>query len=364
MAALGSSGSEIADGARRRAKVRVLIVDDSRTIRTLIRTILAEAPDIDVVGEATDAFHARDLIKELSPDVVTLDVEMPRMDGLQFLERLMRLRPMPVVMVSSRTTENSHAAIRALSLGAVECVDIAKLNDLQTNGIDLAGTIMMAAASRPQVFRKAASWSGTNVLRPDFRWNGKLVLIGASTGGVDALITLLSEYPPDGPPTAIAQHMPPRFLESFAARLDRHSPARVTLARSGMQLHRGMVAVAPGGTTHLALSDGSPFMMTLVPSTGQSVYTPSVEVLFSSAVPYAATIVAVMLTGMGSDGAKAMARLREAGAHTIVQDSETSVVDGMPRAARAAGAAAEVVPLPNIAQRILANSTLNKEMPK
>lgn len=334
-----------------RGPVRVVIVDDTRTIRALIRSILSRAPEIEVVGEAGDPYEARELIRALDPDVITLDVEMPRMDGLSFLERLMRLRPMPVVMVSTRTTGKSRAAITALALGAVDCVDLAELNGGQRH-VDLVRTVLMAADSNVARFA-APRRQGTAEGSPPLDWNGRIVLIGSSTGGVDALLTVLSEYPEDGPPTVIAQHMPPAFLESFSRRLDRSSAARVGLAEGGVRLEQGHVYLGPGGDRHVVLSRRDPMRLDLVPHDGTETYVPSVNLLFGSGVPHAERIVGVMLTGMGRDGADAMLRLRQAGAHTIAQDGPSSVIDGMPRSAREIGAAAAVASLGDIARHIL-----------
>jgi len=219
--------------------VRVVIVDYTRTIRGMIRVHLSRSPMIKVVGEAGDPYEARDLIRSLNPDVITLDVEMPRMNGLSFLERLMRLRPMPVVMVSSRTSENSREAIKALSLGAVDCVDLAQLNSGAAK-VDLAETVMMAAESNVRVFAAPRDRTTSTSAQP-LDWNGKTVLIGSSTGGVDALLTVLRAYAADGPPTIIAQHMPASFLQSFARRLDRNCAATVALARDGERIERGHV---------------------------------------------------------------------------------------------------------------------------
>ena len=337
-------------------RVRVLIVDDTRTMRAMIRTMISRAPEIEVVGEAGDPYEARELIRQLNPDVITLDVEMPRMDGLAFLERIMRLRPMPVVMVSSRTTENSHAAIRALALGAIDCVDVAMLRQGGDHGSQLIETLLLAAASQPRMSTQHTPATAVTQKRA-FDWNGKVVLIGASTGGVDALLTVLSGYPPDGPPTVIVQHMPAAFLESFTARLDRRASPRVLPARNGMRLDQGTVCVARGGDEHVALSARDHLRIEAVPDDGTRQYVPSIDTLFSSAVRHSANAIGVMLTGMGRDGAEALGHMRENGAHTIVQDAESSVVDGMPRAARELGAACEVAGLPNIASRILAGAS-------
>ncbi len=333
--------------------VRVIIVDDTRSIRAMIRALLLRDPQIEIVGEACDPYEARELIRALNPDVITLDVVMPKMDGLSFLERLMRLRPMPVVMVSTRTTEKSGAAIKALSLGAFDCVDIASLNKDRTN-TDLAEVVVAAASSNPRGQTTKRSVPVVQTPPERLRWNGRIVIVGSSTGGVDALTTVLSEFPKDCPPTLIAQHMPPAFLESFCARLERTVAPKVCLAQDGAPLEQGVIQLAPGGGTHLALSEGPNLCVNLPKEDGSELYVPSVNVLFSSAVYHAKKIVAVMLTGMGKDGSAPMLQLRNSGAYTIAQDGASSVVDGMPKAARDLGAVMEVASLNNIASAILA----------
>ena len=335
--------------------IRVIIVDDVRSIRAFIKSILLRSSSIEVVGEANDPYEARELIRELNPDVITLDVEMPRMDGLSFLERLMRLRPIPVVMVSSRTTENSAAAIQALSLGACDCIDIATLSS-QKSRADLLDLVVAAARSRPRGDARRMA-PAQHSKQKKLRWNGKSVLIGSSTGGVDALTTVLSQYPEDGPPTVIAQHMPPAFLESFTSRLNGLVAPTVRLAKDGDTLRQGDVLVAPGGHTHIALTGDSNPRVTLVPNDGTEPYVPSINVLFASARRHAKRTVAVMLTGMGRDGADPMLALKTAGAYTIAQDGASAVVDGMPKAAREIGAASEVTPLNRIAASVLAQVT-------
>lgn len=336
--------------------VRVIIVDDTRSIRAMIRALLLRDPRIEVIGEASDPYEARELIRELNPDVITLDVVMPKMDGLSFLERLMRLRPMPVVMVSTRTTEKSSAAIKALSLGAFDCVDIAALSRGKTN-TNLAEVVVAAASSNP---RGQATQSSPRIEPSSsarFRWNGRAVIVGSSTGGVDALTAVLSEFPQDCPPVLIAQHMPKAFLESFCARLERIIAPKVRLAENGTPLEQGLVQLGPGGGTHVALADSHDLRVELHPDDGSELYVPSVNILFSSAQVHAKRMVAVMLTGMGKDGSKPMLELYKAGAYTIAQDSASSVVDGMPKAARDIGAVAEVANLNNIASAILAQTS-------
>jgi len=332
-------------------QVRVVIVDDTRSIRAMIRALLMRSPRIDVVGEASDPYEARELIRDLNPDVITLDVVMPRMDGLSFLDRLMRLRPMPVVMVSTRTTEKSAEAIKALDLGAVDCVDLAVLGRGNGSQVDLAETVLMAADSNSRGPSTRAS--SQTVSQAPLDWNGRIVAIGSSTGGVDALMTVLSHYPVDCPPTVIAQHMPAAFLASFAQRLDRNIAPRVVLAEEGTTMSPGTVYLAPGGESHVALSPNSAMELCLIPHDGTETYVPSVNILFSSAVPHGGTVVGVMLTGMGRDGAAPMREMRDAGAYNIVQDGATCVVDGMPKAAREADAASTVLGLDQIGPDIL-----------
>ena len=339
---------------RSNRKVGVLIVDDTATIRRMIRALLENDHRMRVLGEASDPYQAREMIKALSPDVLTLDVEMPRMNGLVFLEKLMRLRPMPVVMVSSRTAENTEEALNALSLGAVDCVDLRLLRSGDCRVRPL-GDILVAAAGAAAVRRRPAHLPRPRPASqgsPVFRWNGRFVVVGSSTGGVDTLLTVLSQFPENCAPTLIAQHMPPHFIESFAARLDATTPPSVRVARDGDALVQGGVFLAPGGGYHATVTGGSQPRIALVPEAPKDLHVPSVARLFGSAVIHRSKAVGVMLTGMGRDGAREMKSMRDAGARTIVQSGRTAIVDGMPRAAREIGAATDVVPLRRIAERI------------
>jgi two-component system chemotaxis response regulator CheB len=331
-------------------KTRVLIVDDSHTIRQLLRARLRSNPQIEVVGEARDPFEARDKIKLLNPDVLTLDVEMPRMNGLEFLEKLMRLRPMPVVMISTLTAKGSKEAIEALSLGAIDCIAKPSVDCLPET-FTLLGDLLIAAAGariRTSGMRKIVDPS------TGFNWNGKFVLIGSSTGGVDALETVLAEYPIDCPPTVIVQHMPESFLVSFAARLNNRIAPQLELASQGSPLIQGRVYLAPGGEYHVGIaSEGHIPTCNLFKADKRSGHRPSVDYLFESAVPIASRGVGVMLTGMGRDGAEQMLRFRQAGGKCIAQDEMSSVVFGMPRAALETGAAERAVPLQKISSAIL-----------
>ncbi|MGO4854668.1 protein-glutamate methylesterase/protein-glutamine glutaminase [Phaeovulum sp. W22_SRMD_FR3] len=332
------------------ARTRVLIVDDSTTIRKLIRARISEDPRLEVVGEAADPYQAREMIKTLSPDVLTLDVEMPRMNGLEFLEKLMRLRPMPVVMISTETHKGSSAALEALSLGAVECVGKPAADKLPSGFVNLPEILLMAAGARVR------TQNDRQVTKPasGFNWNGRCVFIGSSTGGVDALETVLAEYPADCPPTLITQHMPAGFLASFAHRLDARIAPKIELARHGAPLEQGHVYLAPGGDHHLAVNCGTVPTCRLFEGEKRSGHRPSVDVLMESAVGIAARSVAVMLTGMGRDGAEGMLQMRRAGARCIAQDEASSVVFGMPKAAFENGGAEKLVPLGRIAKEILA----------
>lgn len=331
---------------------RVVIVDDSPTMRAMIGKVLRDDGRFDVVGEAGDPYEAREVIKRTDPDVITLDVEMPRMDGISFLEKIMRLRPMPVVMFSSETHKGSRAAVEALSLGAVDALGKPTLAAPEALAA-LAERVFVAAGASvgtPPAPRRAAPATDA----APHVWNGRVVLIGASTGGVDALERVLGGLPVGGPPVLITQHMPESFLASFAERLQGQVAPEVALARPGAPVGPGRIYLAPGGETHLVL-EGAPGRFRCGLEAGEKVsgHRPSVDVLFRSALCHAGHVVAVILTGMGRDGAEGMAALRAAGARTIGQDAATCVVYGMPRVAAELGGVAEVCRLDAIAGTIL-----------
>ncbi len=334
---------------------RVVIVDDNRTIRALIRAALSEDPRLVVVGEAGDPFEARDVIKSVNPDVLTLDVEMPRMNGLVFLENLMRLRPMPVVMVSNRTKESSAAAISALSKGAIDCIDLGRFQADPQQRIRLAETILMAADAavgrRTEVAKPAPRHTQPRATTLD--WSGRVVLIGSSTGGVETLETVFEAYPEDCPPTLVAQHMPANFIQSFAERLNARIRPNVKVVDEQEPLRQGVIYFGPGATSHIGLSPTDVTSVQRVPATGNELYVPEVDILMRSGLPHAKQTLGVVLTGMGRDGADGLVALRQAGAKTIVQDADTAVVDGMPKAAREAGAAENVLPVHQIGRAIL-----------
>ena len=320
-------------------------------MRSLITRALEGQCGITVVGHAADAMEARAAIKALNPDVVTLDVDMPQMNGLDFLERLMRLRPMPVVMVSSLTCRGAEATLRALELGAVECVAKPQAGD---PGFDrLAEIVRAAAGARLRPLRHAPP----PTVAPGFTSGSRVLAIGASTGGVEALIAILSAFPANCPATVIAQHMPAAFTPSFAARLDRSCAASVTEAVDGAPLMPGQVYLAPGGATHLEVSGPSPgpWRCRLTARDPVNGHRPSVDVLFTSVAEAARDrAVGVILTGMGRDGARGLLTLRQAGARTLGQNEQSSVVYGMPKAAFEIGAVQSQVPLHAAASVMLA----------
>ncbi len=335
--------------------IRVLIVDDSALIRRLLTELLSAESDIEVVGTARDPYDAREKIKQLTPDVLTLDVEMPRMDGITFLRNLMRLRPMPVVMVSSLTEEGAEETLEALALGAVDVVTKPRADvshALAGYGEEIVAKVRAAARAR---VRPAPGGRAAAPARPHQRTTDKVVAIGASTGGTVAVQRLLETMPPNAPATVITQHMPPGFSAAFAARLDGLCAVSVHEAQDGQRVLPGHVYIAPGDY-HLELHrDGSRYVCRVREGEMVNRHRPSVDVLFDSVAQCAGSnAVGVLLTGMGADGAAGLGRMRQAGAHTIAQDEATSVVWGMPGAAVKAGAAVEVLPVERITEAILA----------
>jgi len=331
--------------------VRVLIVDDSPTMRAVLTVLLSCDPEIEVVGTADCSATARTMIKELNPDVITLDIEMPGMDGLDFLDKIMRLRPMPVVMISTLTERGSEASIRALELGAFDCRPKPLFSQAREgdNG-ELAGVIKAAAGSKARG-RELASGPPLNYrARPD-----SLIAIGSSTGGVEALLNVLQSFPENCPPVLIVQHMPATFTRSFAARLDRCCPPRIVLAEDGQPLVQGQVAIAPGGDTHLVLAGGRQRRCRLIQGPPETGHRPSVDSLFHSVATAGFGVAAgAILTGMGADGAQGLKAMRDAGARTFGQDQATSVVYGMPGVAHRIGAVETQLPLSQMAANLLA----------
>lgn len=344
-------------------KIRVLCVDDSALIRSLMTEIINSQPDMVVVATASDPLVARDLVKLHNPDVMTLDVEMPRMDGLEFLEKLMRLRPMPVVMVSSLTERGSEAALRALELGAIDFVTKPRLGirdgllsytDLIAGKIRIAAIARLLPAKRPVTSGGVETAAEVLPLHSPLLSTEKLIIIGASTGGTEAIREVLQPLPPDSPGIMIAQHMPAGFTNSFAQRLDSLCRIAVSEAVHGERILPGHAYIAPGGF-HLSLTrSGANYVAQVHQEPPVNRHRPSVDVLFDSAALHAGkNAIGVILTGMGRDGAEGLLRMRQAGAHTLAQDEASCVVFGMPREAIAIGAVNEVAPLQEMSQRVM-----------
>ncbi len=335
-------------------RIRVLIVDDSAIVRKILSEALSGEPDLEVVGTAPDPYVARDKILSLRPDVLTLDIEMPRMDGLTFLKKLMHFHPLPVVVISSLAQPSCRAAVEALELGAVEV--LAKPGGPYSVGemrARLAAKVRAAAAAR--VVRPAAPAACVpDPIRRD-GWNAQTVIaIGASTGGTEAIAAVVARLPEGAPGVVIVQHIPPEFSRAFAHRLDSMSALVVREAKDGDAVHAGLALVAPGDYHMLLRKSGGQYHVGIKTGPRVCYQRPSVDVLFRSVAEAAGgEAVGVLLTGMGADGAQGLLSLRRAGAATIAQDEATSVVFGMPREAIQLGAAGQVLPLPAIAGAIL-----------
>ena len=347
-------------------KTRVVVVDDSALVRSLLSAIINRQADMECVGAAADPLLAREMIRTLNPDVITLDVEMPRMDGIDFLGKLMRLRPTPVVMVSTLTERGADVTLRALELGAIDFVAKPKVG--VADGLRLLAddiTDKIRVASKAQLRRAppapAGCAPGAGAVRSapigalGRLSTEKVVFIGASTGGTEATKEVLMNLPPDCPAIVITQHMPAGFTKSYAARLDGLCRIRVAEARDGERILPGHAYIAPGGTEHLSVErSGANYIARVTAGEPVNRHRPSVEVLFASAARVVGpNAVGIMLTGMGADGAKAMKEMRDAGSYNLVQDEASCVVFGMPREAIAAGAAHEVLPLAQIAPRLI-----------
>lgn len=346
------------------SKIRVLVVDDSALVRSLVAEIINRERDMECVGTANDPLIAREMIRELNPDVLTLDIEMPKMDGIDFLGRLMRLRPMPVVMISTLTERGADVTMRALELGAVDFV--AKPRIGLVDGInDLAGQIVdkVRVAASAHIRRVVATNVNTvdaGVLsRPQIQSIGristeKLICIGASTGGTEAIKEVLIHMPADSPGIAITQHMPPGFTTSFAARLNGLCQITVQEAVHGARILPGHAYIAPGGKQFRVDRSGANYICVVEDGELVNRHKPSVEVLFKSVARVVGpNAFGIMLTGMGNDGAKAMKEMKDAGSYNYVQDEASCIVFGMPREAILHGAADEILPLCGIAGALL-----------
>ena len=344
-------------------KTRVVVVDDSALVRSLLSAIINRQTDMECVGAAADPLIAREMIRAMNPDVITLDVEMPRMDGIDFLAKIMRLRPTPVVMVSTLTERGAEVTMRALELGAIDFVAKPKVgvaDGLNRLADDITDKIRIASKARlrrpPTSAVPAAEPVRATAAAPLGRLSTeKIVFIGASTGGTEATKEVLIQMPPDAPAIVITQHMPAGFTKSYAARLDGLCRIRVAEARDGERILPGHAYIAPGGVQHLSVErSGANYVARVVEGEPVNRHRPSIEVLFKSAARVVGpNALGIMLTGMGADGAKAMKEMRDAGSYNLVQDEASCVVFGMPREAIAAGAAHEVLPLTQIAPRLI-----------
>ncbi|MEK8085892.1 chemotaxis response regulator protein-glutamate methylesterase [Aquabacterium sp. A3] len=361
------------------AKIRVVVVDDSALVRSMLTEIINRQPDMQCIGAASDPYVAREMIRNLNPDVITLDVEMPRMDGIDFLSKLMRLRPMPVVMVSTLTERGAEVTLKALELGAIDFVAKPKIgvaDGLQQLANEITEKVRIASKARinraptPSAPARStpvgastgsagASSTATGTAAPAPASLGrlsteKIIFIGASTGGTEATKEVLMTLPADAPAVVITQHMPPGFTKSYATRLDGLCRIRVKEATDGERVLPGHAYIAPGGL-HLSVErSGANYIARVQDGEPVNRHKPSVEVLFKSAARLVGrNAIGIMLTGMGADGAKAMREMKDAGAYCVAQDEASCVVFGMPREAIAAGAVQEVLPLKQIGPHLM-----------
>ena len=355
-------------------KIRLLIIDDSALIRQMLTQIFNSSDDIEVVGSAVDPIVAREKIKKLNPDVLTLDIEMPRMDGLTFLRNLMRLRPMPVVMISTLTEKGAAVTLEALELGAVDFVAKPKVdvsNSLNEYAEDIIAKVKMASKARVRAIGTAATvkkaispapvkHSASAVLpassaKQHFRTTDKIIALGSSTGGTEALKEVVAGLPITTPAIVVSQHLPAAFSASFAKHVNEATEMSVCIAQNGQQILPGNIYIAPGDQHLMVFRDGARYICQLNDGPPVNRHKPSVEVMFRSvAQNVGSNAIGVMLTGMGADGAKAMKEMKDAGSINIVQDEASSVVWGMPGEAFKLGAADHVVALDKIAAQILA----------
>jgi len=351
-------------------KIRLLIIDDSALIRQMLTQIFNESDDIEVVGSAIDPIVAREKIKKLKPDVLTLDIEMPRMDGLTFLRNLMRLRPMPVVMISTLTEKGAAVTLEALELGAVDFIAKPKVDvshSLKDYSEDIIAKVRMAAKARVRTLETkpaiqpvvAKKYSADAVLQSSpakthFKTTDKIIALGSSTGGTEALKELVVNLPASTPAIVVTQHLPAAFSASFAKHVGDATEMTVCVAQNGQQILPGNIYIAPGDQHLLVIRNGARYICQLNAGPAVNRHKPSVEVMFRSvAQNVGSNAVGVMLTGMGADGAKAMKEMKDSGATNIVQDEASSVVWGMPGEAFKQGAADHVLPLNKIAAQIV-----------
>ena len=347
------------------SKTKVLVIDDSALMRRLLTKILSSDPQLEVVGAAEDPFVARDMIKRLKPDVLTLDVEMPRMDGLTFLKNLMRLHPLPVIMISTLTEKGASITMQALNLGAVDFVSKPKADlnsQLDVYGDDIISKVKVAARVSVSSLVRTFNSSDSNVASKatintkhliSATSAEKIIAIGSSTGGTEAIKEVLVRLKPDSPGIVIAQHIPPMFSRTFAERMHRCSPLVVKEAEDGQPILPGHAFIAPGGRHLVVKRSGARYLCSIHDEPPVNRHRPSVDVLFDSVAANAGpAAIGAILTGMGDDGARGLKRMKDAGAPTIAQDEETSVVWGMPGSAVKLNGVDKVLPIEHIATKI------------
>lgn len=347
--------------------IKVLIVDDSALVRQMLTEIIGAAEDIEVVDAVMDPFAAREKIKQLNPDVITLDVEMPKMDGVTFLSNLMRLRPMPVVMISTLTEKGADITFRALELGAVDFIAKPKVDvvdGLKEYGKEIVDKIRMAATAKVKPLmaipdKNPSTGTATKTIAAGhFRTTDRIIGIGSSTGGTEAIKDVLNKLPSDMPGIVISQHIPANFSRAFAQRVNTMTSLQVSEAKHGQQIMPGHVLIAPGDRHLLVKRDGARYVCHLDDGPAVNRHKPSVDVMFHSLAKNAGSnAIAVMLTGMGADGAEGMGEMKKQGASTLAQDEKTSVVWGMPGEVVKRGFADKVLPLGKIAEELVKLAT-------
>jgi len=347
-------------------KIKVLIVDDSSVIRSIIKEVLNDEPSIEIIGEAKDPLVARDLIKELNPDILTLDVEMPKMDGITFLANLMRLRPMPVLMLSTLTTQGAETTLKALELGAVDFIAKPSFKELlavKDNFRELLiRKIKLAASVKSSQTTRLINNNKTNCLSfSGMQRANHLVAIGASTGGTEAIKEVISLLPSNSPPVVVTLHIPKMFSASFALRMNKVCSVEVVEAEHGQKIKEGHVYIAPGDK-HLRIENKSGSLFCILDDSEEvNRHKPAVDVMFESLIPIAGNVQGVLLTGMGQDGAKGLLNLKSNGSMTIIQDQKSSLVWGMPGKAYQFNAHIKQTPLSKVATEILQYASLNRD---
>lgn len=334
--------------------IKVLVVDDSALIRSLLAEIIKQAPGLELVGAAPDAYVAKDMVKQLNPDVITLDIEMPKVDGLTFLDRLMKARPTPVLMISTLTEQGADATIKSLELGAIDFIPKPKLNVARGLGEyqqEIITKIKIAATSKPK--QRTEGLSRVKAIPLNYKGTETIVGIGASTGGTEAIRQVLQQLSPAFPATIVTQHMPPTFTKSFAARLNALCDMRVKEAEDGERILPGSAYIAPGDKHLTIVKSGADYRIRLDDGPLVSGHKPSVDVMFNSlAKVVGSNTIATILTGMGKDGAQGMVNLKAQGAITMAQDEKSCVVYGMPKAAVDMGGTDTIVPLEKMSQAL------------